>query len=258
MSIHGWENSEGRVAGCLPRASKPGEFCPMFSERIKVIPKSEWPDLLASAYYSGLRPSVPVILDQDGVGSCASESATQAAMTCRSFHGQPFELLNPWYVYHTVSGGRDGGSNIDTNLQFLRDKGIAPESVWPRSKGWRATPSGEANEAAKNYRILEFFDISNTEEFGSALLQGFPVSYGRSGHAILGVDLVSTTTFRYANSWGNWGDEGFAVENLSRINFGYGAWAVRVAVDAGVMPVPKPSEMPPMVFEPWPSLGKQG
>ncbi len=253
MNIPGWENSEGRVAGCLPRASKPGEWCPLASERITTIPRGEWEGLIAKPDYTGLRPSVPVVLDQNGVGSCASESATQMIMTTRSFNGQPFELLSPWYVYHPVSGGPDGGSNIDTNCRFLRDNGVAPESVWPRSKGWRAKPSAEADEAAKKFRLLEFYDIQNELEFGSALLQGFVVAYGRRGHAITATDLIDKNTFDYANSWGNWGDKGFGRESLRGINFSYGAWAIRVATDSGESPIVRASEMPPM-FEPYPQF----
>ena len=194
MGLPGWENSEGRIAGCLPRESKPGEFCPLFSERIKVIPRNEWRDRIADPSYTGLRPSVPVILDQDGVGSCAAESATQSVQTCRSFHGQEFVPLSPWYLYHFSGGGRDGGSNIDTNLRYLRDQGVATLEAWPRSKGFRSRPSAAADESAKDYKIVEFFDISNAEEFGSALLQGYPVSYGRSGHAILAVPIFAAET----------------------------------------------------------------
>lgn len=254
MNILGWENSEGRKIGCLPRASRRGQYCPLFPKGW-VIPKSEWSDILAQPNHMRLRPSVPVILDQDGVGSCATEATAQTIMTLRSFNGQKFDKLNPWFIYHTTSGGRDGGSNIDTNLRFVRENGCAPESVWPRSKGWRAKPSEEAKEAAKDFKILEFYDIRNSEELGSALLLGMPVAYGRSGHAITAVDLVTPSTMRYANSWGNWGDKGFAVESINRVNFGYGVWAIRVAVDNRALPSTlTASEMPPMVFEPYPIL----
>ena len=255
MSIPNWENSDGRIAGCLPRASKRGQFCSLFPKGW-VIPKGEWSGILNHPNHMKLRPSVPVILDQDGVGSCATECTAQTIMTLRSFNGQKFIKLNPWFIYQKTSGGRDGGSNIDTNLKFARDYGCAPESVWPRSNGWRKKPSAEAVEAAKDFKILEFYDIRNTEELGSALLLGLPVAYGRSGHAITAVDLVTPTTMRYANSWGNWGDEGFAVEKISRVNFGYGAWAIRVANDNWTMPasLANASELPPMVLEEYPLI----
>jgi len=109
----------------------------------------------------------------------------------------------------------------------VRDNGIAPESVWPRSKGWQATPSADAREAAKLYRIEEFYDITTTAEIGTALLLGFPVVFGWSGHSCVMTQLVNPTTAEYANSWGNWGDQGFGQLRLSSVNFNYGAFAVR-------------------------------
>ncbi len=254
MGIPHWENSEGRKAGCLLRASTFGEWCPLASESIPIIPRREWSDILDDPNHMRLRPSVPIILDQDGVGSCATEATAQSIMTTRSFSGQEFVKLNPWFIYQTTSGGRDGGSNIDTNLRFARENGCAPESVWPRSNGWHKRPSDKAVVLAEEFKILEFYDIRNTEEFGSALLLGFPVVYGRRGHAITAVDLIGDNKIIYANSWGAWGDEGFGTDSLSGVNFGYGAWAVRVATDTRGSMIKRISEMSPMRFEPYPTL----
>jgi hypothetical protein len=162
--------------------------------------------------------------------SCATESTSQALEIVRAFEGQDYVELNPWFMYHTTSGGRDNGSNIDTNLEFVRDKGVAPESIWPRSKGWRATPSADAVEAAKLYRIEEFYDIATIEEIGTALLLGFPVVFGWQSHSCVLTQLLDTTTAEYANSWSpQWGDQGFGKIKLSSINFNYGAFAVRTA-----------------------------
>src|SRR3972149_2289686 len=128
---------KGIVRGCLPRKSRPGEWCPMASERIKLVPRADWAGLAKELH---LRQFVRAVLDQDGAGSCATESPTGAAMISRAFAGLPHVLLNPWFIYHTTSGGRDNGSSIDENLAFAREHGIAPESIWPRSEGWRAAP----------------------------------------------------------------------------------------------------------------------
>lgn len=216
-------------SGCLLRTSLPGERCPLFGDRIEVIPKAEWAAHIGQV---SLRPYVTEIFDQDGVGSCASESSTQALQIALAFAGRPWVQLSPWFVYRSVSGGRDSGSSIDDNLEFLRTSGSCPMEMLPRSGGWKAKPSAEAVEAAKSYRIDEYYDITTAEEFGTALLKGFPVVYGRSGHAIVAVELVSPSEIRYCNSWGDWGDGGFAVESLSKVNWGYGAFAVRTAVES--------------------------
>ncbi len=215
----------GKKTGCLPRVSQFGEMCEPFASAIEVIPRDKWAGLIGKV---DLRPQVKVVLDQDNVGSCATEATAGAAMIVRSVAGQPHVLLNPWSIYRVTSGGSDRGSNIDSNLVFARDTGILPEEYWPRSKGWRATPPSGWEQVATKYRIAEFFDCANSAEIGTALLLGFPVVFGWQGHSCVLTSLLSTTVAAYLNSWGNWGDQGFGKIKLNSINYGYGAWALRV------------------------------
>jgi hypothetical protein len=151
-------------------------------------------------------------------------------MIDRIKRGQKHIYLNPWFAYHTTSGGVDRGSSIDENLRFLREYGCCPESIWPRSKGWKATPSREAYIAAKQFRIQEFYDVVTLEELVSCILHGFPVVFGYSGHAICGVAMASVDRVVYVNSWGTrWGDNGFGTIALSRIYRPYGMFAVRTS-----------------------------
>ncbi len=227
---------DGKKTGCLPRTSRVGEWCPVMDDVIPTIPKSNWGDLLGKVE---LTSRVSKIKDQDGVGSCATESTSQAIEIVRSYNGQKWVELNPWFIYHTTSGGRDQGSSIDENLRFVRQYGVAPESVWPRSKGWREAPTEAAKEAALEYRIDEFYDLQTTEQIGSALLLGFPVVFGWNGHSCVLTELLTSSTAKYANSWApTWGDNGFGTINLSSINFSYGAWCVRtVAINAPIQGV---------------------
>jgi hypothetical protein len=176
-----------------------------------------------------LRPYVKVVLDQGQVGSCATESTTGAVMISRAFRGLEHVLLNPWFIYRVTSGGRDAGSSIDDNLEFVRANGIAPESLHPRSLGWRAKPSEEAIEAATKFRIEEFYDISSIDEMVSALLQGFPVVWGAKGHAVCKVQHLNEAQGLDLNSWGDdRADNGFEVwASYRAVNWAYGAWAVR-------------------------------
>lgn len=218
---------DGKKTGCKPRMSKPGQWCPLFGEKVPTIPVGEWENLIGEIE---LRSCVTNIKDQDGVGSCATESTSQAVEIVRKLEGQEYVELNPWSIYSTTSGGRDQGSSIDENLIYVQAHGICPESVWPRSKGWSAKPSAEALEVAKLYKIEEFYDISTVAEVGTALLLGFPVVFGWSGHSCVLTQLLSTTTAEYANSWApSWGDAGFGQIKLSAINWSYGAFAVRTA-----------------------------
>lgn len=224
-----------KALGCLPRVSKPGDWFPLAAEKIETIPRSDWPDLIPKVRNSSL---VWTVLDQDGVGSCASEAATGAVMAMRELSGQSKVLLNPWFVYHTVSGGSDRGSSIDENLRFVRENGIASMDVWPRSKGWRTRPSAEAVEDAKKYRIEEAYDVTNVDEFVSCILKGFVVEFGYrpggGGHAVCAVDVVDMDRFRFINSWHeSWGDNGFGTLRFSDIDWRFGAWALRVPTFSG-------------------------
>jgi hypothetical protein len=226
---------EDRFPGCLPRKSQPGQYCPMAAEHIPVIPRSDWASVAAKlGDGKGLRPFVVSILDQDGAGSCATESTTGAVKIGRAFAGLPFVELNPWFIYRVTSGGRDSGSSIDENLAFVRENGIAPESLHPRSKGWRGTPSEEAKKAAQAYRIVEFYDVSTVDEFVSCLLHGYPVVHGASGHSICAVSHIDESSKLDLNSWGSdWGDGGFGKWCSYRgINWGYGAFAVRTTTES--------------------------
>ena len=216
-----------RIAGCLPRKFRPGEKCPMMASRIKIIPSGDWA-AAAKELGDSLRRKVPVVLDQGSIGSCATEATAGDVMINRSIAGSPSVLLNPLFIYHHTSGGSDNGSSIDENLAFVRDNGIAPEAVWPRSKGFRIKPPADAYEAAKDFKIEEFFDIGTVNEFVSALLKGFAVVFGSNGHAILAVQHMGSYPL-ILNSWGDWEDGGFGKWcSYNAINWGYGAFAVRV------------------------------
>jgi hypothetical protein len=167
-----------------------------------------------------VEPFVKFQLNQGSVGSCAAEGGTGCLMAMRVASGQPHFELNPYFIYHTTSGGRDSGSTLSATVQFLRDNGCASAAVWARSNGWRTRPSAAAYADAKRYRQLKVERVRNWTEFGTLLLHAHPVYFGYSGHAIYSTRLISPTRCRYANSWSiNWGDRGFGTISSSSIMF---------------------------------------
>jgi len=201
-----------------------------------VIPSNQWGDYIAAGANLSSYPWHN--LNQRSVGSCASETVVNTLMIVRAQAGLPRVLGNPYGIYGRVNGGSDRGSSLEANLSFIRKYGMFPENVWPRSKGWRAKPSEAAYEAAYNYRLDEYYRVTNWAEFGSALLRGWVIQWGYSGHSITGCDLLNTEQFMYLNSWGNWGSKteyselpyGFGAANKSIIMWGYNVYAHRTPI----------------------------
>jgi hypothetical protein len=236
----------GKSMGCLPRRSKPGTLAPFLRDRVSVIPRAEWDDILAGradrqAQLNG-RMDVQKIKDQDGIGSCATESTSQAMEVIGVRCGFDWQELNPWSIYRVTSGGRDQGSNIDDNLEYAREVGVLPVSFFPRYDAngkiinrWNAKPPAGWEEVAAQHRIHEWWDMTTIDEVGTALLLGYPVVVGWSSHSEVLVDLLQGAKAMVANSWSTeWGDAGFHVEPLSKVNWSYGAFAVRTVVNRGI------------------------
>jgi len=215
----------------LPRRYTVGAKFPCFGDEIELVPESQWDELAAAD--DGMVPFIPHVYHQK-YNSCASESSTGALLIARAFQGLPYVPLNPLTLYRRVNGGRDAGSSIDENLLALQEYGVCPEESWSYDKGWRAKPSDEAVKAAESFRIVEAYDISTVEEMVSALLKKFVVVYGANGHAVCKVRHLNDREGLDLNSWGeDWGDNGLGVwASYRKINWGYGAWAVRTTTFA--------------------------
>lgn len=215
----------------LPRTSKFGEWFDPARDHIDVIPRGQWDEIIAARKVS-LRKVVWNVLDQDGRGSCAQEQGCGANMLVRAFAGEPNVKLNPWPNYYRVTGGRDNGSSIDSAYLGGKKWGWIPMSLCPRSGSFKRQPQSLWDEAQK-YRFDEIYDVSGQDEFVSCLLKGFPVGYGRRGHAILAVEYLGNYKFKYLNSWGSWtdcNDRGFGIDDIRRDLGGYGMFAARTVL----------------------------
>jgi len=226
-----WEAPPGKAKGCLPKRHEPGEVCGFWRDipDARVIPISEWDDYLDKGI--DLQMSSAYMYSQASVGSCAAEGVNAGVEVMQGVSGMPQTLFNPYGMYHYTSGGRDNGSTLSDNLSFARDRGCFPEVYWPRTEGWRKEPNEDAQDAALQHRIDEYWEIENWEEMGSALLQRFAVYAAYAGHAWLAVAVVNKQQLKYRNSWGeDWGDHGYGIINQSRVQFQYGIYAIRTTL----------------------------
>jgi hypothetical protein len=222
----------GKKTGCNYRTSKVGGICSLWGEKMEVLTDAELKQAIEDRKAAGIRgrDSVKEILDQDGVGSCATEMTAQGIRTQKVRQNFITVQLNPWFLYYHASGGVDRGSGIDEDIALGRDIGCPSMEVWPRSKGWKTKPSAEAYADALNHRIWEVFDVTSQREAMTALVKDYPVGFGHDSHAELMVDILSLTEADVANSWSTeWGDKGFHSFPFARINFAYGCFAFRAA-----------------------------
>ena len=198
---------------------------------IKVLSDSEAMDIIASSDRTPPDSYVTSIHFQGNVGSCAGEAASGANQCRRSEDGKDAPALNGYFPYHWSSGGSDRGSTLHDNLAVLQEYGCASEDVFPRSKGWRSTPSDDAMQDALNYRLpLDgVVKVNNRMEFITMVLSGFPVQFGYTGHSIFCSDIVDLQRLTYVNSWGDWGNNGRGTLSFDRVYWNYGCYAVIAA-----------------------------
>lgn len=235
--------------GCLPRDTMLGDEHGIYEDTFAVYPRSDWPELIQQN--QSLRQLVVKIKDQKNEGSCASNMATQALQICwvQTFGFNAFVEFSPISIYRWVASGPNSGSTISGNLRQLKEVGVLPVrdaaseaalSTMGLPTNHTLTPTGYYQQFPDNWKQtadffqgIEAFDIGSFDGMLSASMDGFAVGYGRAGHAICGVAPYrdgSGYGIEYANSWGDWGDEGFGRDTESFVSSAirsYGAWALR-------------------------------
>jgi hypothetical protein len=210
-----------------------GHLCRAFSDAALVIPEDRWPDLAAEmdANNSGLDALVTRIYDQKQEGSCVANASAQAMEIIQAvqFGKDRVIPLSAISLYKRIGRSASSGAFVGDGITELCENGILPldtpenrekfKHVMPNTgfrepfpEGWETT--GEL------FLAVEFLKINHVAELISALYQRFPVVVGREGHSICYVrpkyedgDLMA----KYANSWGDWGDNGYGYDTLKQI-----------------------------------------
>ena len=239
----------GKKIGCLPRERTPHDVCRLYRDQFTVYSVDDLVDRIKEIHDitngQGLEHFVGSIYDQDGRGSCAAESACGCLSALRVSEGQEWQEFNPWPTYKVSGGGGDNGSTLYDNLVTLQRHGAYRTALWPRYDAngnivhdYRETPSQEATDDAKRYRLGEFWELENVGELASAYVDGFGCPFGWQGHSCWIPYIRPPTTNNasqwqatYCNSWhASWGDNGYGTIRLGEINWGYQAFAYRTSV----------------------------
>jgi hypothetical protein len=242
---------DGLCNGALPREDAPGENFAMFASRFTAIPRSQWKALAELIGEDGIERLITNIKNQGREGTCTSQEVASAIETVwnGTFGLAHWVQLSPISLYKQCARGPNTGSSVSCIVKTAQDKGALPVDT-PENKAWMESVGlnpahvmpatgfyskypQDWEQTAQHFRIDEVFDIDNFDEFISALLKGFPVSYGRKGHSILGVRLVyknGQPHIKYLNSWGDWGDDGYGYDSERFVSGSisqYGAFAIR-------------------------------
>lgn len=112
-----------------------------------------------------------------------------------------------------IKNFRNVGGWGSEGLNWMLDHGVNLQSDWPANAIIRTYDTPENRERAKLNRIVEYFRLDNWDEVGSCLLAGIPVACGYNwwSHEVTGMDLTPAGDLIIANSWGNWGDQGYGL-----------------------------------------------
>lgn len=246
-------------------AGEPGDFPCLEDFAELMIPRSQWRDHYEATVSAGGQPTfLPTITyDQNGYGTCTANACSQAMayQWVRQFGKANAITPAPPSLYPFCASSGQSGSAVSCIVRRATDVGVLlidnqqnrsvlgklgmDESHVIDAVQWdagRRVPSSWYDQTARHFRIVETYSLSTTEAMFSAVLRGFTIVYGRSGHAICGCwcePTGSTWILLYHNSWGPWGRtidglRGFGEDSesyLSRTGAPRGAVAVRTVTE---------------------------
>lgn len=188
-------------------------------------------------------------LDQNGQGFCWFYSGTACVQAMRAIANMPYVPLSAHSGACKIFNFVDRGAWGCLGLDFLKEKGVVPQSLWPAKSMDRRYDTAEAWEAAKEFRVTEGWmdlkpaaydrDIS-AQQVITALLTRHPVvgDFNHMRHSMMVTDVVDAFPnrrfndpmrygTRHKNSWTDrYGVRGYGVFTGSKA-FPDGGAAVR-------------------------------
>lgn len=189
-------------------------------------------------------------LDQNGQGYCWAYSTTSCVQMLRCINNLPYVPLSAHSVACVIKNFRDQGGWGCASLDFYRERGCVPQSLWPAKSMSRQYDTPENWKAALEFRVTEgWVDLEpaaydrtlSAQQVITCLLNRIPVigDFNFWGHSVAIADVIDmypskspSDPRRYAtrikNSWtDNWGTRGWGVLKDSKA-FPDGGGAPRV------------------------------
>lgn len=252
--------ADGRSRGLIPRdyiAFPAGCYAaaPAWDmASLPLVPWDEIPDRIAHMEETKTRliDLVEALdpLDQNGQSFCWFYSGTAAIHCLRMRNNQPNVRLSAHSGACVIKNFRDEGGWGAQGLDFQKERGVVPVSLWAEKSMSRSYNTESNWEAAKEYRATEGFVDLNSPQYDreltvqqiiSCYLNRIPVisDFNWWGHSVCGLwmydykpNLRKNDPNRYAaneilNSWSNtWGQNGRGILKDSKA-FPNGASAPR-------------------------------
>jgi hypothetical protein len=212
---------ERKARGLVPRdyaAHPPGFYRSARAADVPVIPRAEWPERIRDktaqkSWLKDLRlsgaggPAFPS-LDQDGVGYCWAHSSTHAVMYLRLVMGLPVVPLSAFSVAATIKKGADEGGWGAQSLDFITERGVMAQSVWPqkdrdyrkydRPENWANAALHKVTEGWADLQAAQYDRKLTFDQASSLSLSDVPTvdDYNFWSHSVCGIGVVDGSARR--------------------------------------------------------------
>jgi len=221
-----------------------GGLCGNFGDSIEVMSDAEIGAAIDAldAAGGGADQLVTRIYNQGQEGSCVANAFSQSNEIIQALqYGKDKVVhLSAMSLYKRIGRSASSGAMVSDGIAEMVKRGILPldneenrakygSAVMPNT-GWRTPFPADWESTAKYFRGHEYFIVRNSRELFTALCRQYPVVVGRAGHSICYVRPMKQNGRRivkYANSWGNWGDNGYGYDT-ERLYLQSASWAVAV------------------------------
>lgn len=208
-------------------------------------------DTYKGIVYCATVPNGTLVTRRNGTmlisGNCVANACGQSNEIIQGiqFGKDKVVHLSAMSLYKRIGSSAQSGAMVEDGIDEMMSRGILPldneenrvrygNLVMPNT-GWRTSYPAEWETAAADFKVTERFVVRTVKGLVSALINGWPVVVGRSGHSICYCrpmyDSRGNLVVKYANSWGDWGDEGFGYDSMGLIRSSAGwCFAVRSLV----------------------------
>lgn len=220
-------------------------YCGVYEDSLQTLSDSDIRAAIEAETAAGGGADLLVsrIYNQKQEGSCVANACCQShEIVQASQYGKGKVIpLSAISLYKRIGRSPGSGASVSDGLNELATRGALPldtpenraifgDKVMPNTGFYTAYPN-DWQTIGDNFVVTEHYVIRSVEGIKTALVLGHPVVVGRQGHSICYCRLMIKNgrfVVKYANSWGDWGDQGFGYDTESQIRMSAGwAFAVR-------------------------------